>query len=117
MARSTTRFWAWPWELARAGVLGINCRNAAHVLPMNPRSNYPRVDDKLLTKEICEVRGIPVPATYAAIERHGDIRNFLDLAGRRQEFVIKPASGSAGRGIIIVAGHDGATFATSGGVT
>jgi alpha-L-glutamate ligase-like protein len=108
------RFWAWPWELARAGVLGINCRNASHVLPLNPRAYYPRVDDKLRTKEICEARGIPVPATYAAIERHGDIRKFMELINYRQEFVIKPASGSAGRGIIIVAGHDGATFTTSG---
>jgi len=115
MARSTMRFWAWPWELARAGVLGINCRNASHVLPLNPRSNHPRVDDKLLTKEICEARGIPVPATYAAIERHGDIRKFMDLIDHRQEFVIKPASGAAGRGIIIVAEHDGETFTTSGG--
>jgi len=117
MAPSTSRFWAWPWELARAGVLGINCRNASHVLPLNPRAYYPRVDDKLRTKQICEARGIPVPATYAAIERHGDIRKFLDLIGRRQEFVIKPASGAAGRGIIIVAGHDGATFTTSSGTT
>jgi alpha-L-glutamate ligase-like protein len=115
MGASTSRFWAWPWELARAGVLGINCRNALHVLPLNPRANHPRVDDKLRTKEICEARGIPVPATYAAIERHGDIRRFHDLAGRRQEFVIKPASGSAGRGIIIVAENDGATFTILGG--
>ena len=115
MAQPTTRFWAWPWELARAGVLGINRRNASHVLPLNPRSHYPCVDDKLRTKRICEARGIPIPATYAVIQRHGDIRDFLDLIGRRQEFVIKPASGAAGRGIIIVAEHDGATFTTSGG--
>jgi alpha-L-glutamate ligase-like protein len=117
MGESTSRFWAWPWELARAGVLGINRRNAAHVLPLNPRSRYPRVDDKLRTKRICEARGIPIPATYAVIQRHGDIRKFLDIIGRRQEFVIKPASGAAGRGIIIVAGHDGATFITSSGTT
>jgi len=115
MARPTWRFWAWPWELRRKGVLGINRRNADHVLPLNPRRLYPRVDDKLFTKRICEARGIPVPATYAAIERHGDIRAFPRLTGGRQEFVIKPAAGSEGRGIIVVAGHDGSRFTTSSG--
>jgi alpha-L-glutamate ligase-like protein len=117
VAPSTWRFWAWPWELRRKGVLGINRRNADQILPLNPRCLYPRVDDKLLTKRICEARGIPVPATYAAIERHGDIRSFPALTGGRQEFVIKPAAGSEGRGIIVVAANDGRMFTTSSGAT
>lgn len=115
MGRPAWQFWAWPWELRRAGILGINRRNAEHVLPLNPRCHYPRVDDKLLTKQVCETRGIPVPATYACIERTGDARRLLELVGHRQEFVIKPATGSAGRGIIVVAGHNGDEFTTSSG--
>ena len=110
------RFWAWPGELRARGVLGINRRNADFVLPSNPRSHYPRVDDKLLSKKFCEARGIPVPETYAIIEQQGDIRNFPDCVRERPQFVIKPASGSGGRGIIVVASHDGATFRTPGGV-
>lgn len=100
------RFWAWPSELRRSGVLGMNARNSQFVLPGNPRCYFPRVDNKLLTKRICEGRGIPVPETYAVIERHGDIRRFPDLVADREQFVIKPASGSEGRGITVVARRD-----------
>jgi alpha-L-glutamate ligase-like protein len=107
------RFWAWPGELRRRGILGINRRNGDFVLPSNPRAFYPRVDDKFLTKQICHARGIPVPETYALIERNGDVFKFLDLIGHRQEFVVKPASGSGGRGIMIIVRHDGTEFHTS----
>ena len=105
--------WVTPQELRRSGVLGINRRNSEYVLPNNPRRHYPRVDDKYLTKEICHQRQIPVPETYALIERHGDVPKFLDLMGRREEFVIKPASGSEGRGIMVIARHNGSEFFSS----
>ena len=108
-------FWVRPRELHARGVLGINRRNGDFVLPVNPRSHYPRVDDKLFTKRICEPRGIPVPKTYAVIEKQGDIRKFVELIHGQQEFVIKPGHGSGGRGIIVVARHDGSTFHTPGG--
>jgi alpha-L-glutamate ligase-like protein len=115
MTRAKWRRWLWPWELRRCGVLGINRRNAGYVLCVNPRGNYPRVDDKLLTKEICQQRGIRVPDTYAVIERHGDIRRFPDMVGERQEFVIKPAQGSGGRGIMVITQRDGEDLITSSG--
>ena len=103
-----------PGELRRAGVLGINRRNGEYILPHNPRQHYPRVDDKYLTKQLCHARQIPVPETYALIERHGDVPKFLDLVGDRGQFVIKPASGSEGRGIMVIARHDGREFFSSG---
>lgn len=115
MAGSGWRRWLWPWELRRYGVLGINRRNAGYVLCVNPRRFYPQVDDKLLTKQICQGRGIRVPDTYAVIERHGDIRRFPDLLGDRQEFVIKPAQGAAGRGIVVIARREGDALITSSG--
>ena len=45
MTAQTQRRWAWPAELRARGILGINRRNADFVLPHNPRSHYPRVDD------------------------------------------------------------------------
>jgi len=104
-----------PRELCALGVLGMNQRNAEFILPGNPRSHYPRVDDKLLTKQFCEPHGIPVPETYAVIERHGDLRKFHQLVGEHQQFVIKPCKGAQGRGIIVVAVHDETTFTTAGG--
>ena len=109
------RFWAWPRELQRAGIVGINRRNGQYVLPLNPRAFYPRVDEKHVTKGICQAQGIPVPETYALIESNGDVRRFLKLSGNRPQFVIKPAAGSAGRGIVVVARHDGQEFVTSSG--
>lgn len=115
MTRSKWRFWLWPSELRQFGILGMNRRNALHVLETNPRCHFPRVDDKLLTKQICEARQIRVPATLAVIARQGDVRRFPELIGDRQEFVIKPAQGSGGRGILVIVKQDGATFTTSGG--
>lgn len=95
--------------------MGINRRNGDYVLPGNPRCHFPRVDDKLRTKRICEAVGIPVPRTYAAIERHGDIRRLSAIVAERPDFVLKPAGGSEGRGIIVVAEHDREQFVTPGG--
>ncbi len=112
---SAWRFWAWPGELKGVGVVGINRRNGQYVLPMNLRAIYPRVDKKHVTKGICQAAGIPVPETYTLIESNGDVRRFLELSGNRPQFVIKPAAGSAGRGIVVVAQHDGREFVTSSG--
>ena len=56
-----------------------------------------------------------MPETYALIESNGDVKRFLELSGNKPEFVIKPAAGSAGRGIVVVARHDGREFFTSSG--
>ncbi|MCH7753360.1 MAG: alpha-L-glutamate ligase-like protein [Planctomycetes bacterium] len=108
------RFWAWPDELAQSGILGINRRNVGFIFEHNPRHLYPRVDNKLKTKEICEACGILVPETYGVLQEHSDCRRFLQIIGDRSEFVVKPASGAAGRGIIVVARRAGNTFYTSG---
>jgi len=73
------------------------------------------VDDKSITKAICEARRIPVPQTYAVISRFGDIRRLGEIVGNRRQFVIKPACGAAGRGVLVIADQDGQTFATAGG--
>ena len=83
------RFWAWPDELAQSGILGINRRNVGVIFEQNPRRLYPCVDNKLLTKEICESRGIMVPETYAVLHEHSDCRRFLQMIGDRSEFVVK----------------------------
>ncbi len=111
------RLLAWPIELEKAGVLGINRRNLAFVQANNPRAFYPRVDDKTITKDYCQLHDIPVPETYAVIRRYGDVRRFSQLIADRSEFVVKPASGSAGRGIVVVARRKGKEFETSSGRT
>ncbi|QOV89187.1 alpha-L-glutamate ligase-like protein [Humisphaera borealis] len=104
-----------PRDLRALGILGMNQRNAEFVLPGNPRANYPRVDDKVQTKLICEKHGIPVPQTYAVIHWMGDIRKFGQLVGDRRDFVIKPSRGAEGRGIIVVVDRRDDIFITAGG--
>jgi len=115
MSWSFRRIWAWPTELRRRGILGINARNADYVLPLNRREFYPRVDNKLLTKRIAEEHGIPVPKTFAVVEKHGDVRRFPELLGGRDDFVIKPGAGSEGRGIIVISSYADEAFVTPGG--
>ena len=74
------RFWAWPSELRSRGVLGINNRNVGYLFELNPRKHYPRVDDKIISKELCVKHGIPVPDTYAVIEMLGDARRYVNKA-------------------------------------
>ena len=117
MTAAQHRLWVWPHELQRAGVLGINQRNLAFIQESNPRGLYPRVDDKTITKEICHANDIPVPDTYAVVRRYGDVKRFLKVVGDRSEFVIKPSSGAAGRGIVVVARRKGNDFETASGRT
>lgn len=104
-----------PWRLMRAGVLGINRRNAELCLPLNPRHRYPLVDDKVLTKSLCREHGIPVPETFAIVDRIRLVRDLDRLVANRPEFVVKPARGAGGRGILIITDHDGRTFTRSTG--
>ncbi len=100
-----------PWQLARrlesAGVLGMNRRNGDFILPCNPRKLYPLVDDKLQTKELAHKAGLAVPELYAAFRYSGEIRNARDLLDKYESFVIKPANGSRGNGILVIKGRVG----------
>ena len=115
IGRLLRRSWAWPWELWRSGVLGMNRRQATLTLRLNPRPLYPRVDDKSLTKTICEANGVPTPETFLLVERFGDIAHFAERLGDRREFVVKPTRGAAGRGVLVVADRGPEGYRTSGG--
>src|SRR4051794_31679237 len=115
MMSTRRRLFAWPDELKAAGVLGINHRNMGFIQASNPRALYPRVDDKTRTKVICHQHGIPVPETYGIIRRSGDVRRLGEFIGDRGEFVIKPACGAAGRGIIVIARRNGSKYETASG--
>lgn len=107
------RLWAWPWELHREGVLGVNGRNLKYLFELNPRSLYRLADDKVVTKSICKQQGIPVPQTYAVIERFGELQRLSDIVGDRREFVVKPASGAGGRGVLVIVGRQDSYFRTA----
>ena len=92
-------------RLTRAGVLGMNRRNSEFTLPYNPRRLLPLVDDKLLTKQLAQRTGIPVPELYAVVEIQYQVRGLHELLSPYPDFVIKPARGSGGDGIVVIAGR------------
>jgi alpha-L-glutamate ligase-like protein len=95
--------------------LGINRRNIQYLFKHNPRRTYKLVDDKVLTKQLCDDHGIAVPKTYAIIERFGDVRRLPEIVEEYPQFVVKPASGSGGRGILVIVGHEGEFFVAAKG--
>jgi alpha-L-glutamate ligase-like protein len=97
-------------KLRELGVLGMNRRNAACILDHNPRGKYPIVDDKLRMHELCRRIGVPTPAVYAEVSRYAQLRRLSELLGDRDDFVIKPNRGSAGRGVLVVLGRDGKEY-------
>ena len=98
-----------PWDrLRKLGIMGLNERNADFILPYNARHNYPLVDNKLLTKELAEQAGIPVPKLYGVVEIIHQIEELSEQLAPYDDFVVKPAHGSGGEGILIVTGrYDG----------
>lgn len=104
------------WKaLNAAGVMGINRRNSEYIMALNPRRNYPIVDDKLLTKELAIRHGVPVPELYGFIATPHDIRNLPTIVADRQDFVLKPAHGSQGDGILVIVDRRRGRYRTSSG--
>ncbi|MGA0845938.1 MAG: alpha-L-glutamate ligase-like protein [Luteolibacter sp.] len=95
-----------PRELKQIGVVGINMRNARYLLPNNPRKLYRLVDDKLQTKALAEARGLSVPETYLVISSPHDTAMLESHLARHPSFVIKPACGSGGKGVLVIVGRD-----------
>lgn len=102
-------------RLRQAGVLGINQRNADFIRDLNPRRLYPLVDDKVRTKELAVAAGMPVPELFGVISTQHDVRTLSELVAGRDQFVVKPAHGSGGNGVLIITGRRGDLFYKSSG--
>lgn len=102
-------------RLRERGVLGLNRRNGGYVARYNPRRLYPRVDDKLATKDLALAAGMAVPELYGVLAAQHDIRSLPALVGDRA-FVVKPAHGSGGNGILVLDGRRGERFRKASGV-
>lgn len=92
-------------KLKQKGILGINRRNAVYVFENNSRKLYQLVDDKLRTKELAQENGITTPQLYGTVRSHRTVRGIHDLVEKYSDFVVKPAHGSGGNGILIIAGR------------
>ena len=89
-------------QLNQAGVLGINQRNCDYTLVYNQRKYYPLVDDKLQTKQLAQKVHIAIPELYAVIEFERQLYELSEVLQHHSDFVLKPAHGSGGNGIIVL---------------
>lgn len=92
-------------RLREAGVLGLNSRNGSVIAPRNNRALYPLVDDKAQTKQLLENARIAVPALYACLRSPVEIRSLSERLCEFADFVIKPAHGSGGAGVLVISGR------------
>ena len=98
------------------GVLGINNRNASYVLRYNSRNLYPRVDNKLVTKKIALDAGLAVPKLYGVVHSPGQLWEIETTLADKEDFVVKPARGSGGEGILVVDGRMNNLYRKTNGV-
>lgn len=104
-----------PKKLRAAGVVGMNGRNVQLIARNNRRSLYPLVDNKVKTKQILAEAGISAPELFGVVHHQGNIRELADFLQGYQSFVIKPAKGSGGKGILVVVSHKGETYTKGSG--
>ncbi len=96
-------------------VLGMNQRNLEYVYPNNARSDFPIADNKLLTKQILSKAGVSVPETYISYSSFFEMRHLEQDLAAYDSFVIKPAQGSGGGGILVMSSKYKGGWKTLGG--
>lgn len=99
-----------PFKLKKLGILGMNKRNIHYIGAQNDRKFYPLVDNKLKTKVVAQNAGIAVPKLLATIERQSQLRNLENILAGLDKFVVKPAQGSGGKGILVIMKREGDEF-------
>lgn len=107
--------WISPFTLRRIGVLGMNRRNVAYISRYNERANYPLVDDKLRTKLMAQKMGLSVPELLHVISTQHEVEGIEAVLSSLNQFVIKPAQGSGGKGILVIRGRTPEGFRKSSG--
>ena len=91
-----------PLELRRRGILGMNRRNCAYISRYNPRSKFPLVDDKVKTKVVADKMGLTAPKLLHVIRTQHAVEAIESLLAPLSQFVVKPAQGSGGKGILVI---------------
>ena len=107
--------WATPSQLRKQGILGMNSRNVDYIGRSNERRLYPLVDNKLKTKNAAIKMGMSVPKLIGVVEIQHEIQHLERLLDGIKQFVIKPAQGSGGRGILVIKDREGDDFIKTSG--
>ncbi|RLA48451.1 MAG: alpha-L-glutamate ligase-like protein [Gammaproteobacteria bacterium] len=107
--------WIKPARLRELGMLGMNCRNVEFINRYNDRRLYPLVDNKLKTKLLAQEYDVPTPRLQFVVREQHEISHINRQLQDRETFVLKPAKGSGGKGILVVIGRAGERFIKSSG--
>lgn len=91
-----------PRQLHKAGIMGMNQRNINYIGRYNERRLFPLVDNKLKTKQIAQAAGASVPELIGVIKEQHQVTTIHEMVKNWPGFVIKPAQGSGGKGILVV---------------
>ncbi|HLS69089.1 MAG TPA: alpha-L-glutamate ligase-like protein [Kiloniellales bacterium] len=108
-------FWARPGQLRGKGIIGMNRRNIRYIGRYNDRRLYPLVDDKLKTKLLAQQYGITTPALIATVVTQFSVRHLREVLDPHEGFVIKPAKGSSGKGILVIERSDHGVYVKPSG--
>lgn len=108
-------FFSMPKKLRAKGVLGMNARNYFVIGKYNKRSLYPLVDDKVQTKKLANGININTPHMIGVIEHQYEVKDLLKIVEGHDEFVIKPAHGSQGKGVLVIKNYQDGIFTTASG--
>ena len=98
-----------------AHVLSMNKRNLNYIYPNNLRPDFPYADNKLLTKKMLEDCDVTVPNTLVSYSSFYELSTLADDRAYHNDFVIKPASGSGGGGILVFINKEAEHWITPGG--
>ncbi|MCL6416459.1 alpha-L-glutamate ligase-like protein [Aestuariirhabdus sp. Z084] len=100
-------FFTTPAKLHAHGMLGMNRRNVSYISRYNDRRYYPLVDNKLKTKQVAEKAEASTPKLLGVVEHQYQVNTLSHILELYSEFVVKPAQGSQGKGILVITGRDG----------
>ena len=95
-------FFSSPFKLKKKGIMGMNQRNSGYIGRYNPRRLYPLVDNKLKTKIIAREANVTTPALLGVISMQAEVEGVEQFITDTAGFVIKPAKGSGGKGILVI---------------
>ncbi len=102
-------------RMKRSGVLGLNRRNGEYIMKFNHRRFYPLVDDKVICKQRLQEQGLAVPRLISVARSMRQASQIDELLQDNNEFVIKPAHGSGGDGILVIKDRKADYFVDSDG--
>lgn len=96
-------------------ILGMNLRNSEFIFKHNPIHLYALVDNKIQTKLALQEKAIPTPKMYFYLDTYFELKESLSRLRKLEKFVLKPANGFGGEGVLLIQELQNHNFITPGG--